>query len=92
MIQPGFDNLKIHGLDLSRTGLIKTPYHSGIELIKRLKRMGFVVVRQRGSHIRLEKNLPNETIKLTIPNHKELKKGTLHHILKDAKLKPEDII
>jgi len=34
---------------------MKLPQISGIELIKKLKKLGFVVVRQRGSHIRLEK-------------------------------------
>lgn len=42
--------------------------------------------------MRLEKNTSTGTIKLTVPAHKVLKKGTLHHILKDAGLNPEDII
>ena len=71
---------------------MKLPQISGIELIKKLKKLGFVIVRQRGSHIRLEKNNPLETIKITVPNHTTLKKGTLHHILKSADLKLEDIL
>ena len=71
---------------------MKLPQISGIELIKKLKKFGFVVVRQRGSHIRLEKNTPLETVKLTVPNHKTLKKGTLHQIIKTAGLKTEDIL
>lgn len=71
---------------------MKLPQISGVELIKKLKRFGFVVVRQRGSHIRLEKNLPSETIKITVPNHNQLKKGTLHNILKTARLKTENIL
>lgn len=70
---------------------MKLPQLSGIELIKKLKRFGFVVTRQRGSHIRLEKNTPLETLKITVPNHKNLKKGTLHHIIKSAGLSIEDI-
>lgn len=69
---------------------MKLPQISGIELIKTLRKHGFVVVRQKGSHIRLEKNIGTETIKITVPNHRILKKGTLHHILKDAGLKLED--
>jgi len=69
---------------------VKIPQISGIELVKKLRR--FVVVRQRGSHIRLEKNLPEETIKITVPAHKNLKKGTLHNILKTARLSLEEIL
>ena len=71
---------------------MKIPQMSGIELIKVLKKFGFVVVRQRGSHIRLEKNTPLETIKITVPNHSNLKKGTLHHILDSANLSLEGIL
>lgn len=70
---------------------MKLPQISGIELIKILKKFGFVVVRQKGSHIRLEKNTLTGTIKLTVPNHQNLKKGTLHNILKAAGLEVEDL-
>ncbi len=63
---------------------------SGKDVIKILCRNGFVVVRQKGSHVRLEKNTPEETIKLTVPNHPALKKGTLHQIIKASGLKEED--
>ncbi len=43
----------------------KLPLVSGRDIVKALKRDGFVVVRQRGSHIRLEKYLPEETLKVT---------------------------
>ena len=42
---------------------------SGIEVIKRLKRVGFVATRQKGSHVRLEKSGKDGTIKLTVPLH-----------------------
>lgn len=71
---------------------MKLPQISGVELVKKLQKFGFVVVRQRGSHIRLEKNTSQGTIKITMPAHKLLKKGTLHHIIKDAGLKVEDIL
>ncbi|HLC63025.1 MAG TPA: type II toxin-antitoxin system HicA family toxin [Candidatus Nanoarchaeia archaeon] len=70
---------------------MKIPQISGKELVKLLQRQGFVVVRQKGSHIRLEKNTLEGTIKITIPNHSVLKKGTLHHILKSTGINPEDI-
>ena len=64
---------------------------SGLEFIKILCKHGFVVVRQKGSHIRLEMNTIAGTIKITVPNHETLKKGTLHHILKAAGIKLEDL-
>ena len=71
---------------------MKLPQLSGVELVKKLQKFGFVFVRQHGSHMRLEKNTPDGTIKITVPAHKILKKGTLYHIIKDAGLKIEDII
>jgi predicted RNA binding protein YcfA (HicA-like mRNA interferase family) len=50
---------------------------------------GWVVVRQRGSHIRLQKHTPAETLKLVIPAHKPIKRSTLSHRLKDARLTVE---
>jgi len=57
---------------------------SGREIVKALHRIGFVVDHQRGSHIflhNLEKN-----ISIVVPNHKEIKKGTLNSILKKVKM------
>ncbi len=62
------------------------PVVSGREAIKALGRAGFTVVRQRGSHVRLEKRTEDRMIKLTVPLHKSLKKGTLRTIIKDAGL------
>jgi len=65
------------------------PVISGLEVIKRLKKDGFVATRQKSSHVRLEKTTKKETIKITVPLHKELKKGTLNRIIKDAGLTVE---
>ena len=57
---------------------------SGRQIVKALRRTGFVVDHQRGSHIflhNLEKN-----ISIVVPLHKELKRGTLHSILKKAEM------
>ena len=69
---------------------MKLPLVSGIEVIKRLKRAGFIATRQKGSHVRLEKYTSDKTIKLTVPLHAELKKGTLNRIIKDAGLTLEE--
>lgn len=62
------------------------PVISGREAVKALCRAGFRVVRQRGSHVRLEKMKEDRMIKLTVPLHKSLKKGTLRRIIEDAGL------
>ena len=69
---------------------MKLPILSGLETIKRLKRAGFIATRQKGSHVRLEKYAEEQPIKVTVPLHPELKKGTLLHIIKDAKLTIEE--
>ena len=69
---------------------MKLPLVSGIEVIKRLKRAGFIATRQKGSHVRLEKYTSDKTIKLTVPLHAELKKGTLNRIIKEAGLTLEE--
>ena len=58
-------------------------------VVKSLRRDGWVVVRQKGSHIRLQKHVGDEVLKLTIPAHKPIKRSTLSHILKHARLTPE---
>jgi predicted RNA binding protein YcfA (HicA-like mRNA interferase family) len=62
------------------------------KLIAALKRDGWVIVRQRGSHIRLQKHTRAETLKLTVPAHRPIKRSTLSHILKQARLSMEDLL
>ncbi len=69
---------------------MKLPLISGLEVIKRLKKIGFIATRQKGSHVRLEKFDGEKPIKLTVPLHSELKKGTLNRIIKDAGLSLEE--
>jgi len=59
-------------------------------VIRALQRDGWIVVRQKGSHIRLQKRTTTETLKLTVPAHRPIKKGTLSHILKQARLTTEE--
>ena len=54
--------------------------------VKALQRDGWVVVRQKGSHLRLQKHMHDEILKLTIPAHRPIKRSTLSHILKQARL------
>jgi predicted RNA binding protein YcfA (HicA-like mRNA interferase family) len=53
---------------------------------------GGVIVRQKGSHTRLQKHQLAETLKLTLPAHRPLKRSTLSHILKQARLSVEEIL
>jgi len=69
---------------------MKIPMISGLEVIKRLRKAGFIAVRQKGSHVRLEKRIEEGMIKLTVPLHDEMKKGTLNRIIKDAGLNLEE--
>lgn len=64
--------------------MTKVPSSSYREVIKALHRDGWVVVRQKGSHIRLQKHTATETLKITIPAHSPIKRSTLSHILKQA--------
>lgn len=61
------------------------------KVIKALLRDGWVVVRQRGSHIRPHKQTRAEVLKLTVPAHDPIKNSTLSHILKQAKITQEKI-
>ncbi len=56
---------------------------SGTELIKSLQKIGYIVIRQKGSHVRLTCKLPNFEHHLTIPNHDPIKIGTLSAIISD---------
>jgi len=58
------------------------PVVSGQRLVKALERAGWEVARQRGSHVRMKH--PDRRISLTVPLHRELKRGTLSGILNDA--------
>ena len=70
--------------------MTKVPSLSYREVIRALQRDGWVVVRQRGSHIRLQKHSSRETLKLTVPAHRPIKRSTLSHIIKQARLTVEE--
>ncbi|MFH1067300.1 MAG: type II toxin-antitoxin system HicA family toxin [bacterium] len=56
---------------------------SGKEIIKALKKLGYIVTRQKGSHIRLTTQQDGEHHE-AIPNHNPIKVGTLRNILKSV--------
>ena len=57
---------------------------SATEVCKILEQYGFVQVRQRGSHIIMQKKLPNTSITVPVPNYPELKIGTLQSIIRQS--------
>jgi len=59
---------------------------SGKQLLKLLEKLGYTVVRRRGSHIRLRKITSIGEHNITIPYHKEIAKGTLNNILNSISL------
>ena len=64
----------------------KVPNVSYIQVVKALQRNGWIIVRQRGSHIRLQKHIGDEVLKITVPAHRPVKPSTLAHILKQARM------
>jgi predicted RNA binding protein YcfA (HicA-like mRNA interferase family) len=70
----------------------KLPSISGARLVRALKRAGFVELRQRGSHISLEKRTPEKTFRTVVPQHQALAKGTLSDILRQAGLTVEQLL
>ena len=67
----------------------RLPAVSGAELVAALGKRGWVVVRQRGSHVRLRH--PTWPVPLVVPLHRELKRGTLAGILRDAGIDAEEL-
>ena len=72
--------------------MTKVPIVNYDKVLRALKRNGWVIVRQKGSHIRLHKRTATEVLNLTIPAHKPIKRSTLSHILKHAGLSVEEFI
>ena len=65
---------------------------SGHEAIRALERLGFVQVRQRGSHVVLKKTTATGEIGCVVPLHVEVAVGTLHGILKQAQITPDEFL
>lgn len=59
---------------------------SGQQVCDILARHGFIPVRQRGSHIVMQKRLPATTVTVPVPNHSELRIGTLQSIIRQSGL------
>lgn len=62
---------------------------SGQQLVKALERVGFVVSRQRGSHIIMRRNEPYG--RAVVPNHRVIRLDTLRQILQEAGLSADQL-
>ena len=67
----------------------RLPVVSGAQLVRVLEKLGWDVVRRRGSHVRLKHS--DRATFLVVPLHRELKRGTLSGILRDAGLDREEL-
>ena len=70
----------------------KLPVISGRQAVKAFERIGYRIVRQRGSHIRLREDTNPDHLPLTIPDHRTLKPGLLRQLLRDAGLTVEEFL
>ena len=70
----------------------KLPRLSGNEVIKALSKIGFQAVRQRGSHVFMKKENSEGKKTTVVPMHKEIDRGTLLEIIRQAGLKKEEFI
>ena len=66
------------------------PMISARQCVRALEKAGFFVDRRRGSHIVLRREEPPPTLTVIVPNHKEIDRGTLKSIIRQAKLTVEE--
>jgi predicted RNA binding protein YcfA (HicA-like mRNA interferase family) len=67
------------------------PDVSGADLVKALRKAGFVVLRQKGSHVSMEKVDAAGHLRTVISTHREIRRGTLHDILKQTGLSRDEL-
>ena len=64
--------------------MAQLPKLSGREVVKVFEKLGWEIARQRGSHIIMSQE--GHLATLSIPNHKEVAKGTLRSLIRSARL------
>ncbi len=72
--------------------MTKVPSLGYEKVIHVLQRAGWIIVRQKGSHIRLQKRTSTETLKLTVPAHRPILRSTLAHIIRQARMSVDEFI
>ena len=71
--------------------MARLPVLSGRDLIRALEKSGYLVDRQKGSHIIL-RQIVEPFRRVTVPDHKELAKGTLRSILRHTGLTADELL
>ena len=66
--------------------MVKLRLLSGKEVCAILRKAGFEEVRRRGSHIVMQKKIPQGTITVPVPDHNEIRIGTLQSIIRQSGL------
>lgn len=70
--------------------MTQLPNLSGKEVVKAFKNLGWEFSRQSGSHFVLTKD--GEIASLSVPNHKEVAKGTLRSLIRAANLTIDEFV
>ena len=71
---------------------MKLPVLSGNDVIKALTKADFKVARRKGSHVILVKFIEGRKVGVVVPDHKEIDRGTLLEIIRQARLKREEFL
>ena len=66
----------------------KLPHVSGAAVVRALERLGFVKIRQSGSHVIMRRGAKG----CVVPMHSEVKVGTLAGVLRQADISPDEFI
>lgn len=68
------------------TVMNKLPVLSGKEIIRRFEKLGYEIVRQKGSHVRMINISDKLKAPITVPLHQTVGRGLLRKILKQAEI------
>ncbi|WP_045220262.1 type II toxin-antitoxin system HicA family toxin [Desulfonatronum thioautotrophicum] len=66
--------------------------YSGFEVVKAFQGAGWTVVRQKGSHVALKKSGLEATLSIPVHKGRDVKRGTLRDLIKDAGMSVEEFI
>lgn len=69
--------------------MTRLPVVSGRDFVRAMAKVGFSLDRQKGSHLILFRADPPTT--LSVPDHRELDRGTLRALLRQAGISPADL-
>lgn len=69
---------------------MKLPALSGKEIIRRFEKLGYEVVRQKGSHVRMVHESDSTKKPITVPFHPSVGRGLLRKILRQAEVSVEE--